>query len=148
MTALRTTRLTALPPAQPLSYIADLVALFRCFSPHSSDAQLIRDICKREQFGFLTATHTASPAWRRLSQAPVFRDIEIGIKCRNGERMKVTAKQLDEVLTDLSPLLDLPLPEGGKGVREVFVCADYLDALRGAANFVGWCSEIAADYTK
>ena len=29
MTALRTTRLTALPPAHSLSFVADLVALFR-----------------------------------------------------------------------------------------------------------------------
>lgn len=146
MTALRTTRLTALPPAHSLSFVADLVALFRCFARHSSEAQLVRDICKREQFGYLTAIHTASPAWQRLAQAPVFRDIEIGVKTRSGDRFKVTAAQLDEVLTDLKPLADLPLPEGGKGVREVFVCADYLDALRGAANMAGWIEETAADY--
>lgn len=131
--------------ANPLSLVADLVSLFRCFSDYSSDAQLIRDICKPSQFGYLTAIHLASPAWQRLSQAPVFRDINIGIKSVNGDRIRVTAANLDAALTDLKPFRNLPLPEGGKAVREVFVCADHLVALREAANLVGWRSETGAE---
>lgn len=148
MTALRTTRLTALPPAHSLSFVADLVALFRCFAPSSHEAELVRWICRRDTFGFLSRVQVETPAWKRLAQAPVFRDIRCGIKCYNGNRIAVAASDLGSTLADLYPLLDLPEGDDRKwgAAREVFVTADYIDALRGAANMAGWVEETAADY--
>ena len=135
-------------PRHSLSAVADLACLLRCFAPQSPEADLVRDLCRKENFGFLTRAQTASAEWARLAQAPVFRDIRCGIKCYNGQRIPVAASGLTETLGTLYPLLDLPEGDARKwgAAREVFITADYLDLLRAAANLAGLVAETAADY--
>lgn len=135
-------------PRHSLSAVADLACLLRCFAPQSPEADLIRDICRKQNFGFLTRAQTDSPEWARLAQAPVFRDLLCGIKCYNGQRIAVKAALLTETLGTLYPLYDLPETDARKwgAVREVFVAADHLDLLRAAANLAGLVAETAADY--